>query len=96
MGRHRRHHLVPQFLLRRFADANGKLIMVKPGDLEVAVPVTVNNACNEAGFTALRPRTSWRRRCRLEGRADNSIRNLLAGEAPRRLVLACWAASSAE
>lgn len=46
-----RHHVVPQFLLRRFADASGKLHMVSRDDIEGRrLPVTVNNACNEAGF----------------------------------------------
>lgn len=36
--------------LRRFADANERLVMVPRLDLTKRIPVTVNNACNEVGF----------------------------------------------
>jgi hypothetical protein len=45
-----RHHLVPQLLLRRFADADGNLRMVRRDDLTVSLGTSVRNACNEAGF----------------------------------------------
>ena len=46
-----RHHLVPQFLLREFADQAGRLRMIDRRDVSGAPRlVSVNNACNEAGF----------------------------------------------
>src|SRR5665213_2478949 len=45
-----RHHLVPQLLLGRFADANGNLRMVRRDDLTFSVGTSVRKACNEAGF----------------------------------------------
>lgn len=45
-----RHHLVPQMYLRLFADPSNKLTMVNRADLDHQLTVTVNNACNQAGF----------------------------------------------
>lgn len=90
-----RHHLVPQFLLRRFADAEGKLAMVKRENLNVQIPTTVNNACNEAGFYRLEtediepdyreghdPEAVEKGLAMFEARAERSIRSLLEGSPP--------------
>lgn len=90
-----RHHLVPQFLLRRFADAEKKLIMVKRQDLSCAIPTTVNNACNEAGFYRIEreeveigfqgdhdPESLEKILSVFESRADRSIRRLLQSQPP--------------
>jgi Protein of unknown function (DUF4238) len=45
-----RHHLVPQTYLRRFANEKKYLVMVPRDDITTPRSVTVNNACNQAGF----------------------------------------------
>lgn len=45
-----RHHLVPQFLLRNFADERDQLRARARDDLSSAHLTTVKNACNEIGF----------------------------------------------
>ncbi len=90
-----RHHLVPQFLLRRFADDDAKLVMVKRDDLSVSLPTTVNNACNEAGFYRIDtedvapshqdghdPEAAEKTLAAFEARADKSIRRIIEGATP--------------
>lgn len=55
-----RHHLVPEMYLRRFADESKRLVMVSRDDLTAALPITVKNACNEAGSTRS-PLLIWNR-----------------------------------
>lgn len=45
-----RHHIVPQLLLRRFADADERLVMVEREDPDHVVPTKVRTAAAEAGF----------------------------------------------
>ena len=45
-----RHHVVPQMLLRRFADDNGRIVMVSREDLSLTVTTGVKNAAAESGF----------------------------------------------
>jgi Protein of unknown function (DUF4238) len=45
-----RSHLVPQFLLRNFADPDEKLIMISRRPPHRSQPITVSNACAERGF----------------------------------------------
>lgn len=90
-----RHHLVPQFLLRRFAGADKKLVMVKREDLSSSFSTTVNNACNEAGFYRIEtedidpdhrehydPETLEKYLSVFESRAERAIRHLLVGTPP--------------
>lgn len=90
-----RHHLVPQFLLRRFADADNKLIMVKREDLSSSFSTTVNNACNEAGFYRIEtedietghreghdPEALEKLLSVFESRANDALKHLLDGAPP--------------
>lgn len=90
-----RHHLVPQFLLRWFADGDGKLIMVKRDDLDASFPSTVNNACNEAGYYRIEtedlepgyrdghdPEALEKLLSVFESRAEQAIRHLLDDTPP--------------
>lgn len=45
-----RHHLVPQFLLRNFANKREELRAWPRDDLTSGHPISVNRACNEIGF----------------------------------------------
>jgi hypothetical protein len=45
-----RHHTVPQFYLRNFADASGQLMLVSRDDLAQPHRASVNNAAVEVGF----------------------------------------------
>ena len=45
-----RHHLVPQMLLRPFADDNQKLVMVSRDDPGQVTLTRVRTACAEVGF----------------------------------------------
>lgn len=95
MAKSPRHHLVPQFLLRRFADAEKKLVMVKREDLGYSVTSTVGNACNEAGFYRIEtddidpdhreghdPEALEKALSVFEKRADRAIKSLLGGAPP--------------
>lgn len=90
-----RHHLVPQFLLRRFAGADNKLVMVKRQDLGSSLSTTVNNACNEAGFYRIEtedidpghrechdPETLEKHLSVFESRAQHALQHLLDGTPP--------------
>jgi hypothetical protein len=45
-----RHHLVPQFYLRNFADGNGQVALVDRDDPERVILNAVRKACSEVGF----------------------------------------------
>ena len=45
-----RHHIVPQFLLQRFANEEGQLRALNRIDLNSAHMTSVRNACREAGY----------------------------------------------
>lgn len=90
-----RHHLVPQFLLRRFADDDDKLVMVKREDLNASFRTTVKNACNEAGFYRIEtddidsdhregfdPEALEKHLSVFESRAEPAIQHLLASTPP--------------
>ncbi len=47
-----RHHLVPQMLLRRFAE-DGRILQASPRDGGSPIHMTVSKACAEAGFYEL-------------------------------------------
>lgn len=95
MAKYPRHHLVPQFLLRRFADAGNKLVMVKRDDLSYSATSTVAKACNEAGFYRIEtdyinpdhraahdPEALEKTLSVFETRADRAIKSLLGGAPP--------------
>jgi hypothetical protein len=91
-----RHHLVPQLLLRRFADADGNLCMVKRDDPNgLPLRISVNNACNEAGFYRIEtedvepdhrdghdPEVVEKMLSMFESRAEAAIEHILAGQLP--------------
>lgn len=83
------------FLLRRFADANNKLVMVKREDLGSSFYTTVNNACNEAGFCRIEtedihpghreghdPEVLEKNLSVFESRAERAIQQLLDSTPP--------------
>lgn len=90
-----RHHLIPQFLLRRFADADRKLVQVRRDALDLPLLTSVKNACNEAGFYRLEaedlepdhraghdPESIERSLSVFEQRAERSIQHLLNSSPP--------------
>lgn len=80
--------------LRRFADARQQLTMVSRDSLDVRVPVTVNNACNESGFYEVPakdlveapddydPEIFEHKLADVEGAANTAIQAMLGGEFP--------------
>ena len=85
-----RHHLVPQFVLRRFADENGRLRAVPRRGGEAKI-MTVRRAAAETDFYELELEERYHRvfppqhveqlLSEIEGAADVAVRKLIGGEA---------------
>jgi Protein of unknown function (DUF4238) len=91
-----RHHIVPQFLLQRFANERGQLRALDRTDLESAHVTSVRNACREAGYYRIDAEAleEWAREGHdpelaekalsgIESDAAAIVADLIAGKLPR-------------
>jgi hypothetical protein len=91
-----RSHIVPQFLLQRFADEHGQLRALDRTDLGSAHPMSVGKACREAGYYRIEAEDleEWAREGHdpelaekalgdVETEAAGLIADIIAGKLPR-------------
>ncbi len=90
-----RSHIVPQFLLQRFADERGQLRALDRADLGSAQPMMVGKACREAGYYRIEAEDleEWAREGHdpelaekaigdVEADAAGLVANIIAGKLP--------------
>ena len=91
-----RSHIVPQFLLQRFADEHGQLRALDRTDLSSARPMSVRKACREAGYYRIEAEDleEWAREGHdpelaekalgdVEAKAAGLVADVIAGKLPR-------------
>jgi Protein of unknown function (DUF4238) len=91
-----RHHIVPQFLLQRFANEDGRLRALDRTGLDSAHLTSVRNACREAGYYRIEtedleewareghdPELAEKALSGVESDAADIIANIIAGKLPR-------------
>lgn len=82
----RKHHLVPQFLLNRFADKKNRIVMVSR-DQQIRRTVKVKEACHERDFYAIEGIDGWSQGAeallsKIESDGAAAVDTMLNGEFP--------------